>query len=128
MKRFCIWMIVAVVGGVFSGCMTTEKEERLISSHRCGDKPEKWVGKHYSELVADWEPPDRIYDSISVDGGKVLVWKHEFSCIDRHPEVTVHGDKGVSETYTGGDSKTLTQHRVFKTDANGMIYRYEYSK
>ncbi len=108
--------------------MTTEQEERIISSHRSGGEPEKWVGKHFSKLVADWGPPDQMYDSISVDGGKVLVWKHEFSCIDRHPEVTIVGDKRVGETYTGGDSITLTQHRVFKVDANGMIYRYEYSK
>jgi len=130
MKRFYIWIILAMVSCVFSGCMTTEEEERVISSHRSGEEPEKWVGKHSSELVADWGPPDRIYDNISVDGGKVLVWKHEFSRKLFGTKVTVPGEKvkEIDETYSGGISTTLTQHRVFKTDANGVIYRYEYSR
>ena len=130
MKHFYIWMVVAVVGCVFSGCMTTDEEERVISSHRSGDEPEKWVGKHSSELVAKWGPPHKIYDSIAVDGGKVLVWKHEFSKKLIGTEVTVPGEKvkEIEETYSGEISKNLTQHRLFKTDASGMIYRYEYSK
>ena len=130
MKRLFIWMILAVVSCVFSGCMTAEEEERVISSHGSGGEPEKWVGKHFSELVADWGSPDKIYDSISVESGKVLVWKHEFSRKLIGTGVVVPGEKvkEIEETYSGEISKTLTQHRLFKTDANGMIYGYEYTK
>lgn len=95
-----------------------------------------WMGLHYSDLIAQWGPPQQVLDDGS--GGRILVYTavrrystpgHAVTTYD--PGIGGTGFMGVNiggpssyTTYTPPQTFESVSYRTFWVDPQGVIYRW----
>lgn len=88
-----------------------------------------WTGKHYSDLIAAWGPPQQIIDL--GEDGKLLVWVYDRGDSERSVSTTTIEDQTLrdqtlrTET-TYDDSTGWKAYRMFWANAEGIIYRWSW--
>ena len=96
-----------------AACVSTEKINSMMAS---------WEGRHQSELIAKWGPPDQV----TTDGksGSIVVYEEYINL----GQSGGHGrlDSSGNVHYTPGSHNGYTRQRSFYVDSKGYIYRWRW--
>lgn len=93
---------------------------------------QKWVGHHFSELIAAWGPPDQTFSDGR--GGQIFIytrttrWVQPATSTTTYEQNTTHGaTTGQSTTvYNPAVVQEYTSYRMFWINADGIIYSWAY--
>jgi hypothetical protein len=119
-----VFLIVSAI--LFSSC--------AYQTNAISQDMQSWVGRHQSELIASWGPPQNT--SIDGKGGTVLVYS-EYVDLGQTPGTikrkninplgnkSILGDTSTYE-YTPPKQKGYYKKRMFYVNPDGYIYTYKW--
>ncbi len=93
-----------------------------------------WEGRHYSDLIASWGPPQQVFDDGA--GGRMLIWTSSRSyTTPGKSETQADGNATIYDDYIWGSARSDTTYtppqthgskayRVFWINRRGYIYRW----
>jgi len=110
-REFLPIVLLFIIPLFFTGCATTINKTM-----------DSWVGRHQSELIASWGPPNRVADDGK--GGRILIYG---SYVDLG-QTPGRGDVDYfgNITYTAPQQRGYTRTRMFYVDSDGYIYSWRW--
>lgn len=115
-------LLLVAISLVLEGCASIDK---TMAS---------WTGRHQSELIGSWGPPQQVFSD--GNGGSVLVYTTTRSYTSPGTATTTvtgsaqtfgnttYGNATARTTYTPAYTSSYESSRTFWVDANGRIYRW----
>ncbi len=93
---------------------------------------QKWVGHHFSELIAAWGPPDKTLSDGK--GGQIFIYAHTARYVQPATSTTTYEQNSTKGTVTGQSTtvyspevvQEYTSYRMFFINADGIIYSWAY--
>ncbi len=107
----------------------------IIAAAGCtsiSDTMQKWVGHHYSELIAAWGPPDQTFSD--GHGGQIYIYTRTVRWVSPATSTTTYQQNVTHGTVTGQSTtvynpavtQEYTSYRMFWINADGIIYSWSY--
>ena len=121
-KRFFLLLLLAIAA--LAGCASIN------------ETMQSWMGRHQSDLIASWGPPQQVMDD--GQGGKIFVYTATRSYTSPGTATTTvsgsayaygntaYGTGTRYTTYNPPQSHSYDAHRMFWIDPNGKIYRWSW--
>ena len=116
--------LTLLAGLLLSGCagMSASRTEMMQS----------WVGKHESELIKSWGPPQQ--EKSDGKGGRILVYSQITTYTQPGTSTTqvysygfiARPQYGARTTYTPAQTYSSERTRMFWVDENGYIYHWQW--
>jgi hypothetical protein len=105
--RKLVPLLALAIAIALNGCAT-----------RNNNTMQSWVGRHQSELILAWGPPDRT--TSDGNGGSILIYGHYVDLGQTSGQVYGNG------SYTAPQQQGYQRTRMFYVNSAGVIYSWRW--